>query len=121
MSDMFNENLKAMIMAAGVGSRLDPLTQDIPKPLVPVCNRPVIDILLENLANFGVKDVIANTYYLADKIIAHCKDNSFGVNFNYIKEEKLSGTAGGLKKCQSFLIKVKILLFCQQMVCQMPI
>lgn len=105
MSDMFNENLKAMIMAAGVGSRLDPLTQDIPKPLVPVCNRPVIDILLENLANFGVKDVIANTYYLADKIISHCKDNSFGVNFNYIKEEKLSGTAGGLKKCQYFFDK----------------
>lgn len=105
MKDLTNKSLKAMIMAAGVGSRLDPLTQTVPKPLVPVCNRPVIDILLEKLANIGVKDVIANTYYLAEKIIDYCKNNKYGINFDYIKEETLSGTAGGLKKCQYFFNK----------------
>ena len=103
--DMSNRNLKAMIMAAGVGSRLDPLTQFLPKPLVPVCNRPVIDILLDKLANVGVKNVVANTYYLADKIIDFCKNNKYGINFDYVKEKTLSGTAGGLKKCQYFFNK----------------
>lgn len=94
-----------MIMAAGVGSRLDPITQNLPKPLVPVANRPVMDILFEKLANIGVTDIIANTYYLADKIIERYSSNTFGINFNYIKEESLSGTAGGLKKCQFFFNK----------------
>lgn len=97
-----SRNIKAMIMAAGVGSRLDPLTQFIPKPLVPIANKPVMDILFEKLKDIGVKDVIANTYYLADKIAERYKNNSFGINFNFIKEETLSGTAGGVKKCQYF-------------------
>lgn len=97
-----SDNIKAMIMAAGVGSRLDPLTQFVPKPLVPVANKPVMDILLENLSAVGVKDIIANTYYLSEQIIDRYKVNNFGINFNYIKEESLSGTAGGLKKCQYF-------------------
>ena len=93
---------KAMIMAAGVGSRLEPLTLSVPKPLIPIANKPVMDILLENLKNTGITDVIANTYYLADQIIERYKHNNLGINFNYIKEDTLSGTAGGLKKCQNF-------------------
>lgn len=93
---------KAMIMAAGVGSRLDPLTQDVPKPLVPIANRPVMDILFERLIDISIKDVVANTHYKADKIIERYKNNNMGINFNYIHEEDLSGTAGGVKKCQFF-------------------
>lgn len=93
---------KAMIMAAGVGSRLDPLTQDVPKPLVPIANRPMMDILLERLLDISIKDVVANTHYKAEKIIERYKENSLGINFKYIHEEKLSGTAGGVKKCQFF-------------------
>lgn len=100
-----SENIKVMIMSAGVGSRLEPLTLSIPKPLVPVANRPVMDILFEKLSGIGVTDVICNTYYLADKIIERYSDNSYGINFNYIKEDTLSGTAGGVKKCQSFFDK----------------
>lgn len=96
---------KAMIMSAGIGSRLEPLTLFVPKPLIPVANRPVMDILFENLKNIGITDVIANTYYLADRIIDRYKSNNLGINFNYIKEETLSGTAGGLKKCQNFFKK----------------
>lgn len=93
---------KAMIMAAGVGSRLDPLTQDVPKPLVPIANRPIMDILLERLLDISVKDVVANTHYKSEQIIERYKDNKFGINFKYVNEEKLSGTAGGVKKCQFF-------------------
>lgn len=93
---------KAMIMAAGVGSRLDPLTQEVPKPLVPIANRPVMDILLEKLLCISVKDVIANTHYKAEQIIDRYKNNELGINFNYVHEEELSGTAGGVKKCQFF-------------------
>lgn len=93
---------KAMVMSAGVGSRLDPLTKSVPKPLVPICNKPVMDILLENLSIIGVKDVVANTFYLAEQIVARYVKNDFGINFNYITEETLSGTAGGVKKCQFF-------------------
>lgn len=96
---------RAMIMAAGVGSRLDPLTQEVPKPLVPVANRPMMDLLLERLSEIGVKDVIANTHYKADKIIERYSKNDLGINFNYVHEETLSGTAGGVKKCQHFFKK----------------
>ena len=93
---------KAMVMSAGMGSRLEPLTLSVPKPLIPVANRPVMDILFERLKAINVTDVICNTYYLAEQIIERYSDNNIGVNFNYIKEETLSGTAGGLKKCQHF-------------------
>ena len=99
--------IKAMVMSAGVGSRLDPLTKFIPKPLVPVANRPVMDILFEKLNAIGINDVICNTYYLADEIINIYKHNNLGINFNYIKESSLSGTAGGVKKCQFFFEKGK--------------
>ncbi len=96
------KNLKAMVMAAGMGSRLEPITLMIPKPLIPVMNRPIMDIILSQLHNIGVEDVISNTYYLANQIIDRYKNNKLGVNFNYIKETELSGTAGGVKKCQFF-------------------
>ena len=102
---MTNSNIKAMIMAAGMGSRLEPITLIMPKPLIPVMNRPLMDILLCQLHSIGIKDVISNTYYLSNQIIDRYKKNNLGVNFNYIKETELSGTAGGMKKCQYFFDK----------------
>jgi len=99
---MTNSNIKAMIMAAGMGSRLEPITLIMPKPLIPVMNRPLMDILLGQLYSIGIKDVISNTYYLSNQIIDRYKKNNLGINFNYIKETELSGTAGGMKKCQYF-------------------
>ncbi len=97
-----NKNLKAMVMAAGMGSRLEPITLMFPKPLIPVMNRPLMDIILSQLHNVGVNEVISNTYYLANQIIDRYENNNLGVKFNYIKETELSGTAGGMKKCQFF-------------------
>ena len=102
-----NDNIKAMVMSAGMGSRLEPLTLAVPKPLVPIANKPVMSILFESLVSIGIKDVICNTYYLAEQIIEKYKKNDIGINFNYIKEENLSGTAGGVKKCQFFFESCK--------------
>ena len=97
-----------MVMAAGVGSRLDPLTQKIPKPLVPVLNKPVMDILLQKLRDYGVEKVIANTHYLAEQIQnRYTKNSPVDIHFDYIHEETLSGTAGGVKKCEFFFDDVE--------------
>lgn len=94
---------KAMIMAAGVGSRLDPLTRNVPKPLIPIANIPTMDILLNQLSKNGIKKVIANTHYLAEQIQnRYSKNSPVDIDFQYIHEETLSGTAGGVKKCQFF-------------------
>ena len=96
---------KAMIMAAGVGSRLEPLSSIVPKPLVPLVNIPTMDILLSHLAKSGIKDVIANTFFKAEQIQNHYKEHNFGLKIDFIKEQELSGTAGGVKKCQFFFDK----------------
>ncbi len=96
---------KAMIMAAGVGSRLEPITNIVPKPLVPIANIPAMDILVKHLVSFGINDIIANTFYKADDIKEHYEQNSCGANIEFLKETELSGTAGGVKKCQFFFEK----------------
>lgn len=94
--------MKAMIMAAGMGSRLEPITLLMPKPLIPVMNVPLMDIIISQLSDIGIKDIVSNTYYLSNQIVDRYKKNSLGINFTSIKEEELSGTAGGMKKCQFF-------------------
>jgi len=93
-----------MIMAAGVGSRLMPLTAEIPKPMVPVANRPLMENILEVLARHGITEVIANLHCHGQVIKGHFGDGSrFGVNLLYSEEEELLGTAGGVKRCEWFL------------------
>ncbi|MEN6372329.1 MAG: NDP-sugar synthase [Armatimonadota bacterium] len=95
--------MKAMILAAGVGSRLDPLTRHIPKPMVPIVNRPVMEHIIELLAKHGVKDIMVNLHYLAGQIENHFKDGSkWGVNIKYSKEDRLWGDAGSVKRCEEF-------------------
>lgn len=93
-----------MIMAAGAGTRLNPLTAKIPKPMVPVANIPIIELILRHLQKSGINDVIANTHYCAESIHEAYggEENKLGLNFTYIHEKALSGTAGGLKVCESF-------------------
>jgi len=95
-----------MIMAAGAGTRLNPLTANIPKPMAPVINIPIIELILRHLQSSGINDVVANTHYCAESIHnAFGGKNHLGINFSYVYEEALSGTAGGLKKCESFFEK----------------
>lgn len=94
---------KAMIMAAGMGSRLMPVTKDTPKPLVTVADKPLMDIIMQLLEKNGIKKVIANTHYLGGKIRErYTKHNPTSIEFHSIHENELSGTAGGVKKCEFF-------------------
>jgi mannose-1-phosphate guanylyltransferase/mannose-1-phosphate guanylyltransferase/phosphomannomutase len=86
-----------MVLAAGLGTRLRPLTNEIPKPMVPVLDRPVMEHILELLARHGFEQVIANLHYFPDSIREH-----FGERLSYRYEEELLGTAGGVRACADF-------------------
>jgi mannose-1-phosphate guanylyltransferase/mannose-1-phosphate guanylyltransferase/phosphomannomutase len=89
--------MKAMVLAAGLGTRLRPLTYEITKPMVPVLDRPVMEHILDLLARHGVQQVIANVHYFPETIEAH-----FGDRISYSFEPELLGTAGGVRKCAEF-------------------
>ncbi|MBI3920774.1 MAG: NDP-sugar synthase [Armatimonadetes bacterium] len=95
--------MKAMILAAGVGSRLDPLTRNLPKPMVPILNRPVVEHILRLLARHGFTDIMVNLHHLADQIRNDFGDGDrLGVRIHYSEESELLGTAGGVKKVADF-------------------
>ncbi len=95
--------MKAMLLAAGAGTRLRPLTYQIPKPLIPVANRPVIHYVLDNLARHGIKEVVINLFAHADQIRSYCGDGTrWGLRLHYSQEPTLLGTAGGVKKAEAF-------------------
>ena len=92
-----------MLLAAGAGTRLRPLTYQIPKPLIPVVNRPVIHFVLDNLARHGIKEIMINLFAHADQIRSYCGDGSqWGLKLHYSQEPSLLGTAGGVKRVESF-------------------
>ncbi len=95
--------MKAMILAAGVGSRLDPLTRTVPKPMVPIVNRPVIEHIVEKLKKHGVTEIMVNLHYLGDVIKSHLGDGKkFGIKIHYAQEDKLWGDAGSVKRAEDF-------------------
>lgn len=96
--------MKAMVLAAGVGSRLDPLTSMVPKPLVPITNVPVMEHIVTLLKKHGYTDLIANLHYLPDQLSSHFgAGDRFGVNIQFRRERELSGDAGGVRACKDFL------------------
>lgn len=89
--------VQAVIMAGGFGSRLRPLTEDTPKPMLPVGGRPVMEVLLEQLQQSGIRRVNVTTHYLPEKITEHFGDGkAFGVEINYLNEKRPLGTGGAL-------------------------
>jgi mannose-1-phosphate guanylyltransferase len=96
--------MRAMVLAAGLGTRLRPITFDMPKPMVPVLNRPVMEHIVRLLAKHGFEDVVANLYWFPDLIEAHFGDGSgCGVALSYSREEALLGTSGGVRNAADFL------------------
>lgn len=88
---------KVVLMAGGLGSRLQPLTNNIPKPLLKVGPKPILHTIIENFANYGFTDIIISVNYKAEMIKNYFKDGSeFGVKIEYIQESKRLGTAGAL-------------------------
>jgi mannose-1-phosphate guanylyltransferase/mannose-1-phosphate guanylyltransferase/phosphomannomutase len=89
--------MKAMVLAAGLGTRLRPLTYEITKPMVPVLDRPVMAHILDLLDRHGFEETIANLHYFPDSIREH-----FGERLTYRYEPELLGTAGGVRACAEF-------------------
>lgn len=101
-----------MILAAGVGSRLDPLTSQLPKPLCPILGKPVMEHIVWLCKKHGFINLAANTHVMADKISEYFKDsqNKLGVNFNFVYEKNLTGIAGGVRSCKKHLTSDVILV-----------
>jgi mannose-1-phosphate guanylyltransferase/mannose-1-phosphate guanylyltransferase/phosphomannomutase len=96
--------MKAMVLAAGLGTRLRPITYEMPKPMVPVLNRPVMEHIVRLLARHGFTETIANLHWFPQTIEGRFGDGSdFGLNLSYTHEEKLLGTAGGVRNAAGFL------------------
>ncbi len=95
--------LSAVVMAGGLGTRLLPLTEKVPKPMLPVGDRPLLELTIAQLRRAGIKDVSLTTHYLPEAISDHFKNGeTFGVRLNYLQEENPLGTAGGLKQLKHF-------------------
>src|SRR5512132_2465592 len=97
--------MRAMVLAAGLGTRLRPLTDDRPKALVTVAGRTLLEITLQRLRSFGIRDVIINVHYFADSIIDYLKSNDyFGMHLEVSPENVLLDTGGGLKQAAGFFL-----------------
>ncbi len=98
--------MKAMILAAGLGTRLRPLTDDRPKALVEINGRSLLEITLERLATFGIREVIVNVHHFADMIANYLKAHrNFGMEIALSHEDVLLDTGGGLKKAAWFFLQ----------------
>lgn len=96
--------MRAMILAAGLGTRLRPLTYGMPKPMVPVLNRPVMEHATRLLARHGFHEAIANLHWFPELIEGHFGGGSdFGLELSYSYEKQLLGTAGGVRNVADFL------------------
>ncbi len=99
-------SMKAMILAAGLGTRLRPLTDTRPKALVELAGRTLLEITLTRLRTFGVAEVIVNVHHFADQVIDYVKSHkNFGVRLEISREEVLLDTGGGLKKAAWFFLE----------------
>jgi mannose-1-phosphate guanylyltransferase/mannose-1-phosphate guanylyltransferase/phosphomannomutase len=93
-----------MVLAAGLGTRLRPITYAMPKPMVPVLNRPVMEHIVRLLARHGFAEAIANLHWFPETIEGHFGDGSaFDIELSYSREARLLGTAGGVRYAADFL------------------
>ena len=104
-------DMKGIIMAGGAGSRLRPLTCDLPKPMVPIMNRPVMHYSINLFRKYGIKDIGVTLQYLPRVIQDYFNEGSqYDVNLHYFIEETPLGTAGSVKNAHKFLDETFIVL-----------
>lgn len=109
---MSSDVMKAMILAAGEGTRLRPLTSETPKVLLPVGGRPLIEHQLSWLKSHGIREVAINLYHLGNNIKDFLGDGSrFKMEIIYSPEEALLGTAGGVKRMESFFSDTFVVVY----------
>jgi NDP-sugar pyrophosphorylase family protein len=96
--------MKAMVLAAGYGERMRPLTNSIPKPLLPIKGKPLLHYTLQLLKKNGINEVVINLHHLPNMIMDAFEDgSSLGVKIYYSYEKEILGTAGGIKAAEKFL------------------
>ena len=95
--------MKAMILAAGEGTRLRPRTLTMPKPMLPVAGRPTLEWIVLWLRHYGIRDVVVNLHHQPDPVVEHFGDGrALGVKITFSVEETILGTAGGVKRVAHF-------------------
>lgn len=97
--------MKALLLAAGLGTRLRPITNSMPKCLVPINGKPLLEYWIENLLNVGVSEILINTSYLSDKVEKYINNSAFQDKINLIYEEELLNTGGTLLANKIFFLK----------------
>lgn len=108
---MRGDLMKAIILAGGTGTRLRPFTEALPKPMLPIGYKPILEILIEYLKSNGFDEIILAIHYLSDSITHYFEDGSrFGIKISYSKEEQLLGTAGAVKKAARDLNETFVVL-----------
>src|SRR5690554_6623383 len=91
-------------MAGGEGTRLRPLTCALPKPMVPILNKPIMEYIIKLLKRYNIEDIAVTTAYLSDTIMDYFDDGSkWGVRISYFTEDTPLGTGGSVKNAQEFL------------------
>lgn len=102
--------MKAMILSAGFGTRLLPVTEQIPKALVKYRNIPMINYQIERLKKSGVNEIIVNAHHHSGKIIDYFSENDFGIKINVIIEKEILGTGGGILNASEYFQNEKFFL-----------
>ncbi len=95
--------MKAILLSGGFGKRLKPLTDYLPKPLIPIYNYPIIEWQIRYFKKFGINDIIVCAGYKADQVIKHLESKNLGVNLEYSIEVNPLGTAGAIKKASKYI------------------
>lgn len=94
--------MRALLLAAGLGTRLRPLTDIVPKCLVPIHDRPLLDYWLDGLVEGGIEEVLINTHYLADAVVGHVAQSRWKDRVTLVHEEALRGTGGTILANRAF-------------------
>ena len=104
--------MKAMILAAGEGSRLRPLTLTCPKPMLPVAGRPGLEWIVLWLRQYGIRDLVINLHHRPEAVQNHFGDGSaYGIHITYSVEQAILGTAGGVKRVEPLLTESFIVVY----------
>jgi mannose-1-phosphate guanylyltransferase len=95
--------MKVLLLSGGFGKRLKPLTDYLPKPLIPICNYPIIEWQIRYFKKFGIKDFVICTGYRADQVVKYLEGKNLGVGLEYSSEKEPLGTAGAIKKASKYI------------------
>ncbi len=95
--------MKAIILAGGFGKRLKPLTDYLPKPLIPVLHRPIIEWQIQYLKKFGIRDILICAGYKSEQLVTYLREKRLGVKLEYSVEKTPIGTAGAIKNAYKYI------------------